>query len=227
VIVATVLTHNVYDNDRLDLFEQTVDTLTVPGVRVIPVDNHSTDGTDELVRTLGGYCSTDTNTTCGHGTNLCARVALGADADLCVLSDDDMRWGIGWADELRAWWKAAPLDLVLTGCHLEPQFAWNEIVGRVDCGGIPGLLRKSTGAASWSFKAENWRLIGPVPEKRQGWGDVPACERLIANGYRLAQIDLAEHAGHGRSSWGNRTIELHGWDIEPVQRALGEPCKFS
>jgi glycosyltransferase involved in cell wall biosynthesis len=223
VIAATVLAYNLYANDRLDLFEQTVDSLSVPGVRVIPVDNGSDDGTSEIVRGMGGYVSAARNTTCGHGTNLCARVAIGTDADLCVLSDDDMHWQPGWNTELKAWWSEAPNDIVLTGCHLEPVFPWNTVKGREVYGGIPGLLRQSTGAASWSFRRGDWPVIGPVPQSQQGYGDVPACERLIANGYRIAQLDLATHAGHGRSSWGNRTIEMHGWDIAPVQRALENP----
>lgn len=220
-ITACVLTYNLFANDRADLFRATMDSLHAVGVRVIPVDNHSTDGTSEVVAELGGYCSKDLLTTCGHGTNLCARVAIGTDADLCVLSDDDMIWRDGWVDQLTAWWTDAPDDVILTGCHLEPEFSWNEVRGTVTSGGVPGLLRASTGAASWSFRAADWPKIGPVPDRTQGWGDVPACERVWASGYRVAQIDLADHAGHGRSSWGNRTIELHGWDIAPVRQRLG------
>ena len=221
MITACVLTYNLFANDRADLFRETFDSLSVPGVRVIPVDNHSTDGTSEIVKELGGYCSTDLLTTCGHGTNLCARVAIGTDATLCVLSDDDMVWGDGWADRLTEWWAEAPDDVILTGCHLEPEFPWNEIRGELTSGSVRGLLRASTGAASWSFRSEDWPKIGPIPDRQQGWGDVPACERLWANGFRIAQIDLATHAGHGRSSWGNRTVELHGWDLEPVRNRLG------
>lgn len=222
MIVATVLTYNLYANERADLFRAAVDSLQVPGVRVIPVDNHSTDGTADLVRDMGGWCSTDRLTTCGHGTNIAARVAIGVpDVDLCVLSDDDMVWRNGWESRLRDWWAATPDDVILTGCHLEPEFPWNTIHDRLVCGAVPGLVRASTGAASWSFRPADWPKIGPVPDRRQGWGDVPACERVWASGYRVAQIDLADHAGHGRSSWGNRTIELHGWDIGPVRERLG------
>lgn len=218
-IAAAVLTHNAYANDRYDLFVQTVDTLTVEGVQVVPVDNGSTDGTAETVARMGGYCSTGRNTTCGHGTNICARVAVGLDADLCVLSDDDMVWGDGWADRLRAWWADAPQDVVLTGCHLEPLFPWNAVHGRIVCGGVPGLIRASTGAASWSFRSDDWPKIGPVPERQQGWGDVPACQRVGAAGLKVAQLDLATHVGR-RSSWGNRTRELYGWELDPVRALL-------
>jgi len=222
-ITAAVLCHNLHAHDRLDLFWQTWESLHVEGVRVIPVDNGSTDSTDELVADLGGYVSKDRLTTCGHGTNLCARVAIGTDADLCVLSDDDMRWLPGWAEQLRAWWSAAPDDVLLTGCHVEPVFSWNEIHGRIVCGGVPGLIRASTGAASWSFLAGDWPRIGPVPDRIQGWGDVPTCQRITDAGYRVAQLNLAEHAGHGRSTWGNRTVEMHGWDIDPALARLEVP----
>lgn len=207
---------------RRELFDRTVSSLRAPGVSVYLVDNSSDDGSAEIVASLGGFCSTDGISTCGHGTNLAARVALGAHVDLCVLSDDDMEWRDGWAADLCSWWQATPPELVLTGCHLEPEFPWNPIVGTGSFGGIRGVFRGSTGAASWSFRPTDWPKIGPIPEKRQGWGDVPACDRVIDRGYRIAQLDLADHAGAGQSSWGNRTEELYGWDVHPVRALLGE-----
>lgn len=218
-ITAAILCHNLFAHDREALFWDCYESLS-RDARVIPVDNGSTDGTSELVAELGGYVSKDRLSTCGHGTNLCARVAIGTDADLCVLSDDDMGWRPGWADRLRDWWAGAPADVVLTGCHLEPMFEWNTIREVVRYGQVPGLIRASTGAASWSFRTQDWAKIGPVPEKIQGWGDVPTCQRLHEAGYRVAQIDLADHNGH-TSTWGNRTVEMHGWDLEPVRKLLG------
>lgn len=219
-ITAAILCHDLFRHDRESLFWDCYRSLSVEGVRVVPVDNGSTDGTSELVAELGGFVSRDRLSTCGHGTNLCARVAIGTDATLCVLSDDDMGWRPGWADRLRTWWLHAPADVALTGCHLEPMFDWNTIDERVTYGGVPGLIRASTGAASWSFRPADWAKIGPVPEKIQGWGDVPTCQRLAAQGLRVAQIDLADHNGH-TSTWGNRTVEMHGWDVEPVRELLG------
>ena len=223
MITVCVTTFNLDAFDRRDLFDRTWESLQAPGVTVIPVDNGSTDGTQQLVTDLGGYCYTGPNTTCGHGTNLAARVAIGTDADLCVLSDDDMEWHPGWHERLAAWWHDAPDDLWLTGCHLEPAFPWNQIHGRLDLGGIPGLLRQSTGAASWSFRPARWPFIGPIPQKIQGHGDVPACDRIWAAGGHIAQLDLATHLGLSRSSWGNRTHDLYGWDLDPVRRALEAP----
>lgn len=222
MIVATILCHNIFANERKDLFWQTYDSLQQPHVRVIPVDNGSSDGTQDLVRDLGGYCSTSSNTTCGHGTNIAARVALGVQgADVCVLSDDDMSWSDGWQERLFDWWEAAPAEIVLAGCHLEPEFPWNQILGKVSHGNQPALLRASTGAASWSFRPADWPKIGPIPDRIQGHGDVPACQQIIAAGYQIAQLDLAVHQGSGRSTWGNQTEAKFGWDVEPVRKQMG------
>lgn len=219
-VVAVVLTRNAISTGREQLLRDTVASLAAEA-RVRVVDNHSTDGTASLVSAhFDAYCSTDRLTTCGHGTNLCARVALGMAGDVCVLSDDDMLWQPGWAQTLRDWWAAAPEDIVLTGCHIEPLYAWNAVACTEEHGGVRGLIRASTGAASWSFRAADWRRIGPIPERVQGVGDVPACERILQRGHRIAQLDLATHQGVHLSTWGNRTVEMYGWDVEPARRLL-------
>lgn len=221
-ITACVLTFNVIANNRRHLLADTMSSLSEDGVTVIPVDNGSGDGTADLVADLDGYCWTGWNTTSGHGTNLCARVALGTEPDLVVLSDDDMVWTPGWAETLRAWWSEAPREIWLTGCHLEPFFPWNEPYAKVTYGGITGLMRASTGAASWSFRPQDWPQIGPVPQQIQGHGDVPACQNVWKGGGKIAQIDLAFHAGQGQSTWGNRTDAMYGWDLGPVRELLDQ-----
>lgn len=217
-IAVAVLTFNQVSNDRQTLFKDTLASLRHNAhgpIDLFVVDNGSTDGTADIVREMGGYCYTGSNTTSGHGTNLCARITQGSGADLCVLSDDDVIWHDGWDEHLRDWWTHAPADIKLTGCHLEPEYPWNTIHGTIDVNGRRGLIRASTGAASWSFRNHEWPLIGPIPQVKQGWGDVPACQRLEARGFRIAQIDLATHNGGGKSSWGNGSSDL---DRHPLDR---------
>ena len=217
-IAVAVLTYNQLANDREVLFKDTVASLRYNArspIDLYVVDNGSTDGTDQLVREMGGYCYTGTNTTSGHGTNLCARITQGSGADLCVLSDDDMIWHDGWDTNLRDWWSGIPEDVKLTGCHLEPEYPWNMIHDAIDVNGRRGLVRASTGAASWSFRNQDWKLIGPIPQVKQGWGDIPACNRLESRGFRIAQIDLATHNGGGQSTWGNDSSDL---DRHPLDR---------
>jgi glycosyltransferase involved in cell wall biosynthesis len=216
-IAVCILTYNQYAHDRRALFEQTVASLrenAIDDVDIYVVDNGSSDGTADLVRDLGGYCYQGTNTTSGHGTNLAAQVARGSHADLCVLSDDDMAWQPAWDRHLVDWYQGLPHDVKLTGCHLEPEYPWNAIRDTIEVNGRRGLIRASTGAASWSFRNGDWPAIGPIPQVRQGWGDVPACQRLEARGYRIAQIDLATHCGGDRSTWGNGSSDLnrHSFD---------------
>lgn len=219
---AAVLTYRAKSTDRVQLMLDTVASLNEADA-VYLVDNGSDDGSDQMVEQLGGYVSTSTIHTSGAGTNLCARILAGTDAEVCVLSDDDMFWRPGWRRQLEQWWQAAPDDVALTGCHIEPLFPWNEVTGTVRYGGIPGLVRASTGAASWSYRARHFDTIfGPagIPQQVQGHGDVPACDRIYDRGHRICQIDLADHTGHERSTWGNRTVERWGWDLGPALELL-------
>lgn len=226
-IAACILTRNQYEYGRRDLFERTVESLKAAGVQLFVVDNGSTDGTDALVRSAVDWtphCSTAENTTSGFGTYQCCRVLAATDADLCIVSDDDMEWTSGFTIPLTDWWEHAPLDLALTGGHLEPAFHWNKITEHVIYGNTHGLLRESTGAASWTFRHKTFEVIAKLaqalPINRQGIWDVPMCDGLRSLAWNIGQLDLAEHIGQGRSSWGNGTENLYGWDVEPVRAQL-------
>lgn len=219
-VLAAILTYRPHTTDRLGLLKDTVDTLAAEADAVWVVDNGS--GPDELAAmtdVLGFTPWTHDHPihTCGHGSNLQARILAGAarPGDLCVLSDDDMAWRSGWRGRLVEWWSRAGADVVITGCHVEPIYGWNTIEGRDD---FPALYRASTGAASWTYRAESHGLIFPIPERSQGTGDVPACRRVRRSG-RIAQLDLAEHVGR-TSTWGNKTNEMFGADNASVLAAL-------
>lgn len=226
-VAAAILTRNVHEHDRRDLFERTVDSLKSAGVELYVIDNHSDDGTDELVRSAVDWtpwCSRADNTTSGFGTWLCCRVLAGTGAHVCVVSDDDMEWDAGFTAPLTDWWTHAPKDLLVTGGHLEPEFHWNAIQERVQYGDTIGLIRASSGAASWTFRSNDYDTLSTIatkfPMTRQGVWDVPVCDGIRASGYRIGQLDLAEHIGQGRSSWGNGTESMYGWDVDPVRASL-------
>jgi len=224
MIVAAVLTYRPQATGRLEMLAESVDSLAAEADLVFVVDNGS--GVDEvaaITEALGvpPWTHGDDLHTCGHGTNLQGRVLAGAvssPSDICVLSDDDMVWRPGWAAKLSAWWSDAPAEVVLTGCHLEPLFPWNTPAGVVTYGGVDGLVRMSTGAASWSYRAMSHSRLFPIPERSNGTGDVPACRKVVDQGGAICQIDLADHVGE-ESTWGNRTVELYGWDVAAT-RAL-------
>lgn len=221
---AVVLTYRAISTGREELLAETVRSLKAEADAVYVVDNGSDDGSDRMVRSeYGGLTHGHPLHTSGYGTNLCARVAAGDGSHLVVLSDDDMHWRPGWRATLESWWRFAPEDVALTGGHVEPLFPWNDCLGRVEFGEVPGLERTSTGAASWTYLADRFGAIfSPrgIPQQVQGHGDVPACERLLERGYRICQVDVAEHRGHGKSTWGNATVAKYGWDVEPAMAIL-------
>jgi hypothetical protein len=226
-IAAAVLTRNQYEHGRRDLFERTIESLKANDVDLYVIDNHSTDGTQDLVAASfrwKPYLSKTENTTSGWGTWTCCRVLAASNADVMVVSDDDMEWSAGFTESLTDWWEHAPKELVLTGGHLEPEFHWNKIQARVTYGETSGLLRASTGAASWTFNKRGYERLSAVavalPINRQGVWDVPMCDGLQSLQWTIGQLDLAEHVGRGRSSWGNGTESMYGWDVEPVRQQL-------
>lgn len=219
-IAAAILTYNATSTGRLPLLKACFDSLNASADHVIIVDNGSTDGSGDWVEWLGGYAHRGRLHTSGHGTNLQARVLAGTDADILIHSDDDMLWRPGWRRKLERWWGVAPEDVAITGCHLEGRWPWNEITGKARYDGIPGYVRVSTGAASWTYRREMYDKIFPIPQQVQGFGDVPTCDKLGQDGYRICQIDLASHEGKV-STWGNLTEHKYGdGDVADVRAGV-------
>ena len=88
----------------------------------------------------------------------------------------------------------------------------------VEAGGVAALVRDTAPGGAWTLRAADWPRIGPVPEA-PGWDDVPTCNRLRKQGYRVCQIDLADHVGEDHSTWGNisnrlaKPLDRKAWNV--------------
>jgi GT2 family glycosyltransferase len=217
-IAVGVLTHNQFRYDRHELFKRTVTSLVHDidkiSLELYIVDNGSTDETPEYVRSIGGTVLSDPITTCGHGMNATIGICAGSGAELVVFSNDDIEWRAGALPALVRFWSEAPADILIASGLLEDDFPWNTVRERVDYGGVPGLIRDTAPGGTWTLRAADWGKIAPVPEAA-GYDDVPTCNRLRAKGYRVCQLDLAEHQGEHVSTWGNISRELG----KPLDRA--------
>jgi hypothetical protein len=96
---------------------------------------------------------------------------------------------------------------------LEPEWHWNRPRETVEFGGVRVLIRDSAPGAAWSFRASAWPAIEKHVRRAFGF-DYDACVGLRTEGYRVGQLDLADHAGWAHSTHGNRAIE----DARPLDR---------
>lgn len=211
-VAVAVLTYN-----RLALLKRTLASLELGGYpyTLIVVDNGSIDGTAEYVTSIGGYCNRDGNHSMGYGGNQAVRLALLTNPDIVLLTADDVAYYPGWLARLVDFWQHAPDTVIIAATNLEPDYAWNKVLGVVDAGGERALLRASVPGDKWSFRAADWLKIGPIRAATGDREDLEICDRLITQGYGLAALDLSEHIGERVSAWGNLS-----WTIaKPLDRA--------
>jgi glycosyltransferase involved in cell wall biosynthesis len=214
-----VLTHNAILHDRFDLLKETLQSLSeaFPGVEPILLDNGSSDGTELWVSKLGGVLLPyDENNGPGRGDRALANHLVATGADVVVLSDDDMFWKPGAMQTLERFWSKANWKVVpILGGYLEPEWPWNTPISSLDVGAVRVLLRRSAPACAWTFLPTAWNeLIAPLVQ--DGFGhDFKVCEALFSRGHCVGQIDLAEHRGWGRSTYGNNANEV----ARPLDRA--------
>lgn len=233
-IAVGVMTHNPMSGLRTELVERTLKSVAkaFPSVQSLVFDNGSTDGSahwlTEMATALGAVTyinikdPTPANTTPGAG-----RLRMWKSlwpwhqeknpeaADIVVMSDDDMEWKEGAEEKLIQVWSQAPADIAIIGGLLEPLYHWNTPRETVACGLTNVLVRDSCPGAAWSFRVPDWGIIRPHIVEDFGY-DHRACLALRKDGYRVAQIDLAEHIGWGFSTHGNEA-DRHP-DARPLDR---------
>ena len=204
-VVAGVLTRNAASFGRREMLRDTVESLGEAD-SVIVVDNGSDDGSqywcrDEFDAFM--YRPSDGVTTCGRGMNI-----LGAhcriDADVVVLTSDDMIWRAGWRQVVESFWSEAGNDVILLCGLLEGEYPWNSVIGSYESGGVTGLMRECVPGSGWTFRASSWDHITPIGEQH-GHDDVPACQRFRDDGLLMVAVDIATHVGEESSTWGNES----------------------
>ncbi len=199
-VAVGVLTFN-----RFDLLKRTIESLerTEQAFWRVLVDGGSSDPAQRrYVEEHHGECLQIP--TVGESMNIVIERCLRRKPNIVVFSADDYEYKPGWLARLLAFWYAAPLEIVLASLNWEPDYPWNVVEDVYRIGGEMALLRTTIPGSSWSFRARDWPLIGPITAKTGG-EDLEVCQRLRANGYQLAALNLTEHIGEQHSAWGNRS----------------------
>ncbi len=218
-IAVGILTHNVMSTLRQGLLERTLISVkkAFPSADVLLLDNNSTDGSKEHVLELGGVHYYEGNGKPGTG-RLGMIPMMPNDADVIVFSDDDMEWKEGAESKLLNLWSQAPTDLAIVSGLLEPVWHWNTPRETLTLAHTNVLVRDSCPGAAWTFRAPDWGIIKKHMVKDFGY-DHKACVALLKDGYRVAQIDLADHIGWGFSTHGNeanksgRPLDRAKWGV--------------
>ncbi len=174
-----------------------------PWDQFVVLTNGSTDGTEEVVRDLGGIVD-ETDDHIYYGNNRLVEELRGN--DLIVLSADDLLYEEGWLERLQDFMAAAPEAIALSSAYLEPLWEWNQPRGVVNFGGERALVRDSVCGSSWCFRSKDWEWIGPLPDLDGTPGeDLVTCEKIRALGKKMVALDLCEHIGQEHSAWGNES----------------------
>lgn len=208
-VVGWVFTQDAFRHGRDGWLRRVVAALGEAD-EVLVFDHHSEDGSDGLVRELGGECWTheDGNRTIGRAMNLghqAAADAAGADG-LVVTAQDDIVWRAGWRDRLEAFWSDAPDSIGIVSGLMEPAFPWAAPLERVEYGGLAGLSRLTVPGGAWTYRGSMWQTMRWANEVAPSH-DMPICERVRGAGFRLVAVDLADHLGANRSTWGNSSYD--------------------
>jgi len=124
-----------------------------------------------------------------------------------VWSDDDMLWRPGAEEKLRLFWAEAPKSIAIVSGLLEPVWHWNTPRETVEYGGVRALVRDSAPGAAWTF-GRTCPIPIPCRSELHDFGcDYESCKLLRSRGFKVAQMDLADHIGWGYSTHGNDANE--------------------
>jgi len=220
-VVGWTFTQDAYKHERNEWLRRVVTALGEAD-EVLVFDHHSEDGSPELVAELGGVCWSheDGNRTIGRAMNLghqAAADAAGPDG-LVVTAQDDVVWRPGWRERLQAFWEEAPDSIGIVSGLLEPNFPWAAPLRRVEHGGLVGLSRATVPGGAWTYRARTWGTMRWANEVAPSH-DMPICGRVADAGLSLVAVDLADHLGANRSTWGNtsygavRPLDLDRWGL--------------
>jgi len=212
-LAVAVLTYN-----RKDMLVKTLTSLYADQqAEIFVYDNGSTDGSVEIVKSIGGEVNKGVNHTTGHGMNRVIDMAMKSQPEIILFSADDFVYCERYAERIIGFWSNAPEDIKLASCYLEPMWQWNEVSETGDAGKEHYAIRASIPGSNWMFRASDAHLILPIAEKTGG-EDLEICHRLISQGYRLAALDLVDHIGERESAWGNQSWK---YAVEIDREGLG------
>lgn len=223
-----VLTFDHIRTGRQDDFRRTWESIARTGhsAEIHLLTNGSTDGTEDVVRELGGIVDNRDNRIWYGITKL---IEMMGDVDLIYLSADDIEYTEGWLGRLVSFIEDAPRDVYLFSALMEPVYDWNKPRQRMTCGGEVGLIRDSVCGSSWAFRRTDWEeWMGPLPDLQgQPGEDLLVCRKVRHHGRetgqgggRIAALDLSEHIGEERSAWGNesfrqaRPLDRRKWGLD-------------
>lgn len=217
-VAAVIQTFDMYRTGRAEMFERTYDSLSRHADSLNVVTNGSTDGTSDVVRRLGGIVD-DTRREMWFGMSLAINWALRQGCEIVLFTADDIEYAPDWHARLLSFWDAAHDNVRLASTFYEPSWPWNAVYHADEIGGERVLFRESIPGCCWSFRARDWREIGPVPMQSPG-EDLAICRKLRSAGYDLAQLNISEHIGAETSAWGNESyktaqpldLSAWGWD---------------
>lgn len=215
-IAVAIQTYNMHKTGRAEMFERTYDSLALGKPDALNVvTNGSTDGTSDDVRRLGGLVW-DKPSAMWFGMSQAINWALKQGCEYVLFSADDIEYAPGWKERLLAFWESAPGSVMLASTFWEPSWPWNAVYHADEIAGERVLFRESIPGCCWSFRARDWRNIGPIPTQSPG-EDLAICQRLRRGGYDLAQLEISEHLGFEVSAWGNQShlsaqpLDLSRW----------------